>query len=113
MQDGFCVGVRFKHMTCGNKLFAQFLVIVNFTIEHNYFAAIFVQNRLAPAFKVNNRKAAMHQSNVFVYIIASIIGPTVSNALAHELGNFRWVFNKVGTSKTGKSTHSLSFVLHK
>jgi hypothetical protein len=84
----------------------QLGIIVDFPIEDNDDALIFVENGLMAASEVDNGEAAHTQRNSLPYPGPLIIWPTVTDDMAHAVHELRCIVTAVlYVDKSGYSTH--------
>src|SRR5260370_9772344 len=85
VNDGLGVTIRTKVMTTLLKLFLQFTIVIDFPIQDDENALIFVKNRLMTASQVDDREAAHAQGYAIINPHSLVVWPTVATALAHTV----------------------------
>ena len=85
MDDDFGIGTGAKFVPARGQFRHEFLKIVYLTVEHHNDTVIFVEQRLLPARKVNDGKAAMAQTHAWFRVQATFVGPTMELRLIHTL----------------------------
>src|SRR5216683_5442946 len=101
-----CITISSKAMPSLLEFFLKLRIIIDFPIEDDDDALIFVENGLMAASKVDNGEAAHTQGNSLPYPGPLIIRPTVTNDLAHAVYELlRIVTTVLYVDKSSYSTH--------
>ena len=85
MDDDFGIGTGAKFVPARGQFRHEFLKIVYLTVEHHNDTVIFVEQRLLPAGKINDGKAAMAEAHARFGMQAPLIGPAMELRLVHTL----------------------------
>src|ERR1039458_7175951 len=106
MDNGLGVTPGAIAVTAGLKILSQILVVVDFTIEDDPNALIFIADRLVTGLDVDDAEATHSQSDVLLDKKAVIVGPAVDDLLVHRdehvaIHSHIWL----GMENTADSTH--------
>ena len=106
MNDGLGVTIGAEVMTMLLEVFLQFPIVIDFPIQDDENALIFVKNWLVTASKIDDRETAHAQGNTLIYPYPLVIWPTVANDLAHAVDELpRIVTTALSINKSSYSTH--------
>src|SRR5260370_2060891 len=95
-------------MTTLLKFFLQFTIVIDFPIQDDEYALIFVKNRLMTASQVDDRETAHAQGHAVINPHSLAIWPTVANDLAHAVDELLRIFaTALSINKSGYSAHYL------
>jgi len=83
MHDSFSIAFGAIAMPLRFKVFAEFLMIVDFTVEDNPEALVFIRDWLMTSLNVDNAEPAHGQSDILFEKEAFIVGPAVRDAPVH------------------------------
>src|SRR5579859_5763312 len=85
MNDDFSVRMRAKHMPFGEKLFTQFLKIVNLAVEDDPNCLILVGHRLRPRAQINNGQAEVSKPGDAIQVNPLPVWSPMSHRAKHVL----------------------------
>jgi hypothetical protein len=88
MNNDLCVTIRGKAVTALLEFFPKLTIVIDFPIEDDEDALIFVKDGLMATREVNNRETAHAQCSSIAYPHSLIVWPTVANNLAHAIYHF-------------------------
>jgi hypothetical protein len=88
VNDDFGVALRTKHVAESHELGDELLKVIDFAIEGDNDAAVFVVQRLLARRNINNRQPAMTQADAGLDVIAALVWPPVMLCLVHACENF-------------------------
>jgi hypothetical protein len=71
-------------VTPGLEILAQTLVVIDFTIEDDPNAFVFIADRLVTGLDVDDAEAAYRQSDILLDKKTAIVGPAVGDLLVHR-----------------------------
>src|SRR3569623_1089646 len=83
VHDHLRVGAGTKGVGGGDQLRHQLLVVVDFTVEYNHHRAVFIEERLLPAGKIDDGEAAMTEAHARLDMNAAFFRAAVKLALVH------------------------------
>src|SRR5215467_13391011 len=89
MNDSFGIGIGAEDMPAGAKFVAQLEEVINFSIENDPDAFIFVRNWLMPGRKVDDAEAAHPEPDGSIDVIAFIVRSTMGDYVAHAAQDCR------------------------
>ena len=69
------------------QILAKFAMIVDFSVENNPEALVFVADRLMPRLNVNDAQSAHGEPDVFAHVETIVVGTAVGNLLVHRREN--------------------------
>src|SRR5947209_4968570 len=108
MDNGFGIALSAKMMPTLAQFFLQLAVVIDFTIEHNEYALIFVEDRLLSTCHVNDREATHAKRGPITHPGSLIIWSTVTNHHTHALYQLLGALATLHfVNKTGNTTHKL------
>src|SRR5438874_13733965 len=84
MNNAFCIGVSVEMVATSFEFAPQLEKIVDFTVENDPDALVFVVNGLSAAGKVDDTEAAHAQAGRALDVNAFIVRTTVHDSLAHS-----------------------------
>jgi hypothetical protein len=71
-----------------DKLFGQFMKVIDFPIKNHYHAAIFIKKRLLPAGNIHDGKPPMPEAYTWFCVQFPLVGAAVSLNLVHAAEQF-------------------------
>ena len=106
MNNGLGIAIGVEVMPALLKFFAKFKVVIDFSIEDDENALIFVKNGLMATSQVNNREATHTQGNSIAYPGSLVVWSAVANDLAHAIYELFCVATAAFyVNKSSNSTH--------
>jgi hypothetical protein len=115
MNDGLGIAMSVELMAAPLKLCLQFAVVIDFSIEDNQHALIFVKHWLLTARQINNGEAAHPQGNPIACPDTLVIWTPVPDDLTHLVDKLPGIIAAaLSINESGYPTHSaLSFRIPK
>ena len=92
-----------------SELFAQFAVVVDFSVKHQNGIPVFAAHRLRTRDEVNNREANRPEGNILGFVNILLVGAAVNQAgcgSPNELGAYKTVF----MGETDDAAHAIYMV---
>src|SRR3569623_3631856 len=83
VHDHLSVGARTKGVAGGDQLRHQLLVVVDFTVEYHHHRAVFIEERLLAAGKIDDGEAAVTEAHARLAMNAAYIRAAEKLALVH------------------------------
>src|SRR5476651_2145066 len=85
MHDHFCVALSFKNVAFAQQKCAQFLIVIDFSVEDDLDSAVLVRDGLMASLKIDDRESAKTQSDRSRDVVPVIVRPTMVNSVRHGL----------------------------
>ena len=107
MDDNFGIRARREDVPLPLQLTAQFLEVINLSIQHHPDRAIFVAQRLVAAFHIDDAEAPDPKRNRTLKILALIVWPSMNDFREHPLHEDGPVLHWLTAVPTRDSTHRI------
>src|SRR5437899_10762738 len=107
MEHDLRVTGRDKSAAPGAKGIAKFLVIIDFTVEHQDHIAVFAADGLVPASEINDPKAHCAQRNIR-RLVESLLVRTAVDQRPDGVSNTVWAYTMEPMRETGDSAQSVT-----
>jgi hypothetical protein len=78
-----------EYVAATQQVLAKLLIIINFAVENNVHAAVFVGQRLVTAAQVDNRETTKSETNRTGDEISVVVWAAVTNRVRHALDESR------------------------
>ena len=113
MNNCFSIRRRLKMVPAFLEDVPQLTIVINFSIENNQNAPVFIENGLVTADQVDDRQAAHTHGHAITHPDPLVIRPTMSNDLTHAVYKLSSIFiTTLCINKSGYSTHSNTILSH-
>ena len=83
MDNDFRISVGIELVSSCLQVSAQFGEVINFPVENDPDALVFIVNGLATAGKINNAQSAHAQADLALHVRAFVVGTAVNDSSAH------------------------------
>ncbi len=106
MHDGFGIAVCAEAVTPARQFFAQLAMVVDLAVEDDQDALIFIEDWLASAGHIYDRKSAHAQRNAVAHPDALLVWTAMANHRAHALDELLCAFMvALRVNESGYSAH--------
>ena len=106
VEDDLAVRLCRKDVAGFQKLLADRLVVIDLAVKEQDEAAVLIENRLAAALKVNDRKAAEAKGDAVVHVVVGVVGAAVNDPVRHGLDDLHFIECGVVVDIACKAAHT-------